>query len=206
MTESSSTPATQETLETPEAPARRPIAPYIVLAVALVVGGFFVLLAGSKTRVNKEDPATPLLGRAAPEIVGPTLQGNDFQLTRRRGSWVVLNFFQSTCVPCVREHPELIAFDAQQAGLDDGAELVSIIFDDTTAAVRQFFADNGGGTWPVVATDGASVDYGVSKVPETWIIDPDGLIQTRIISEVSADGLAAMLEQLRVARSQRATA
>ncbi len=189
-----------------QGPTRRPLAPYIVLAVALVVGAFFVLLAGSKTRVNKEDPSTPLLGRPAPEIVGPTLDGANFQLSRRRGSWVVLNFFQSTCVPCVQEHPALIAFNDQQAGLTDGAELVSIIFDDTAGAVRQFFAANGGGTWPVVATDGAAVDYGVSKVPETWIIDPDGVIQTRVISEVTADGLAALVEQLRVARSQRGTA
>ncbi len=174
-----------------------------MLVVALVVGAFFVLLAGSKTRVNTEDASTPLLGRAAPEIVGPTLDGAGFQLSRRRGSWVVLNFFQSTCVPCVKEHPELVAFADGQAALADGAELVTIVFDDTAGAVRQFFADNGGGTWPVVVDDGAAVDYGVAKVPETWIIDPDGVIRTHVIAEVTSDGLGALVEQLRAERRQR---
>ena len=35
-----------------------------------------------------------------------TLDDESFDLARRKGSWVVLNFFNSTCVPCVAEHPE----------------------------------------------------------------------------------------------------
>ena len=45
-----------------------------------------------------------------------------------------------------------------------------------------------------------SVAFGVSQVPETWIIDPNGIIRQRIAGEITADGLAAMLQQFREAR------
>lgn len=186
--------------DAPVAPARRALAPWIVLAVALVVGSLFLLLAGGDRRTN-ETADSPLLGRPAPEIEGPTLAGDAFTLSRRRGSWVVLNFFNSTCVPCVQEHPELVEFARAEALRPDGAELVTITWgNDTAATVRQFFADNGGGTWPVVLDDGAAaVHYGVPKVPETWIIDPNGIVRVHYIATVDAVGLAATIDQLRVA-------
>ncbi len=39
--------------------------------------------------------------------------------------------------------------------------------------------------------------FGVLLVPETWIIDPDGFVRARIISEVTAEGLGSMIQQMR---------
>ena len=44
----------------------------------------------------------------------------------------MLNFFQSTCLPCKAEHPELVAFADQQARIADGAELYTVVWDDST--------------------------------------------------------------------------
>ena len=110
----------------------------------------------------------------------------------------MVNFFQSSCVPCKQEHPDLVAFQQQQAAMGDGAELVTVVFDDDAKSVKSFFQQNGGGDWPVVVDDGsAPVDYGVSKVPETWIIAPTGLVVEHIISTVTADGLSAEVQRLR---------
>lgn len=181
----------------PETP-RRPLAPFVVLGVTLLIGFLFVVLAGSDTALNEDTAETPLLGKAAPAIVGPTLDGGTFDLSRQRGDWVVLNFFQSTCVPCVNEHPELVAFADQQATLDDGAELVTVVFADNEERVREFFTANGG-DWPVVLDERGQIpfEYGVAKVPETWIIDPTGRVQVHIISEVTAAGLSAKVQELR---------
>lgn len=181
-----------------EGPRPRRIAPIVVLVVTLLFGGLFVVLAGSEPAVDRETADTPLLGKAAPAIVGRTLDGGTFDLSRQRGDWVVLNFFQSTCVPCVNEHPELVAFAQQQAELDDGAELVTIVYADREDKVREFFAENGG-DWPVVLDDAGQVpfDYGVAKVPETWVIDPTGRIQVHVISEVTAAGLSRIVQDLR---------
>jgi cytochrome c biogenesis protein CcmG, thiol:disulfide interchange protein DsbE len=178
---------------------RTPVAPFIALAVAVVMAGVFVLLANADPTQNRE-ASTYLLGRPAPEAVGELADGSTFELSRRKGSWVVVNFFTSWCVPCKREHPELIEFVAQQRALgNDGAEFYQVVVDDDRAAVEQFFAEEGGGDWPVVYDhDGRfAVAFGVAQVPETWIIDPNGVVQRRLISEVTADFLGQQLQRFR---------
>jgi cytochrome c biogenesis protein CcmG/thiol:disulfide interchange protein DsbE len=181
--------------------SRRRLAPYIALAVAAVLAGLFVLLASAKT--NHADTATtPLMGKVAPAVTGTTLDGKPWSLSQRKGSWVVLNFFQSTCVPCKEEHPELVRFAQEQRALGtDGAELYTIDYsDDAVASVKDFFATNGG-TWPVVLDPRGSIGvaFGVSKVPETWVISPDGIVVFRTIDKVTADSLSAQVEQFREA-------
>jgi cytochrome c biogenesis protein CcmG/thiol:disulfide interchange protein DsbE len=179
-------------------PRRRRLAPFVALAVAAVVAGLFIVLAGSKASTN-ETAETPLLDNPAPEAVGVRADGSAFDLARRKGSWVVLNFFTSTCVPCQQEHPDLVRFADQQAGLGgDGAELYTVVYDDDREAVEDFFAANGG-DWPVVYDDDGSiaVSFGVSQVPETWIIDPTGVVRGRVITRVTAEYLGNQLQQLR---------
>jgi cytochrome c biogenesis protein CcmG/thiol:disulfide interchange protein DsbE len=177
---------------------RTRVAPFVALAVAALVAGLFVVLAGSDASTN-ESADTPLLDKPAPEAVGVRGDGSAFDLARRKGSWVVLNFFTSTCVPCQQEHPDLIRFADQQAGLGaDGAELYTVVYDDDRDAVEDFFTANGG-DWPVVYDDDGSiaVSFGVSQVPETWIIDPTGVVRGRIITRVTADYLGTQLQRLR---------
>ena len=79
----------------------------------------------------------------------------------------------------------------------DGAEFYSIVVDDSREDVEKFFADNGG-DWPVVL-DHQLIDvaFGVALVPETWIIDPSGIVEARIISRVSTERLNITMQQLR---------
>jgi cytochrome c biogenesis protein CcmG/thiol:disulfide interchange protein DsbE len=178
---------------------RRRIAPFIALAVALALAGLFVVLARAKSG-ETDSAATPLVGKPAPAAVGTTLDGQSWDLSRRKGSWVVLNFFQSTCVPCKEEHPELVRFAEQQRQLaSDGAELYTIDFsDDSVSSVKSFFAENGG-TWPVVLDPRGAIGvvFGVNKVPETWIVSPDGVVVFRTIAKITADGLSAQLDAFR---------
>jgi cytochrome c biogenesis protein CcmG/thiol:disulfide interchange protein DsbE len=179
----------------------RRVAPFVALAVALVLGGLFVVLAVNNP--GSPDVAEPyLLNRPAPRVVSTTLDGDPFDLSRRKGSWVVLNFFDPTCVPCVQEHPELIKLFEQQLTITDGAELYTIVNRGSDESVQAFFDENGG-DWPVVRDpDGqASVDFGVAQVPETWIVDPDGIVRVRYPGRVSAEQVATQLQALREARA-----
>lgn len=180
-------------------PRRRRLAPFISLAVAAALAALFIVLANSKSD-HPDVASSYLLGKPAPAMVSATLDGKPFDLSRRKGSWVVLNFFQSSCLPCKAEHPELVAFAAQQAGISDGAELYTVVKDDSNANVSKWFAEQGG-SWPIITDDDGSIAtaFGVAKVPETWIIDPSGIVARRIITTVTADFLATELQQLRQA-------
>lgn len=171
-------------------PRRR--APYIAGAVALVLLAFVAVLARRTGGVREAGPS-PLLGLPAPAVVGTTTTGEPFDLTTRKGSWIVLNFFQTTCTPCKQEHPELLTF-SQRGG---AAELVTVVFSDTASNVRQFFADQGG-TWPVVLDpeNRISVAYGVPKVPETFIIDDNGVVRRHIRGETTAGQLDSLLAEM----------
>ena len=193
-----SDPVVMDDVPATERTGRR-MAPYISLAVAAVVAALFVVLASGKA--EKPDVTSSFLrGKPAPAVASTTLDGQPFNLGRRKGSWVVLNFFQSTCLPCKAEHPELVKFAAQQAGIADGAELYTVIKDDPDDAVAKWFADHGG-DWPIVKDDDGAIAtaFGVAQVPETWIIDPSGIVVVRHATTITADFLSTELEQLRQA-------
>ncbi|NDG77424.1 MAG: TlpA family protein disulfide reductase, partial [Acidimicrobiia bacterium] len=66
---------------------------------------------------------SPLLGQPAPAVSTTTIDDQPFALARRKGSWVVLNFFNSTCVPCIAEHPSLVEFARGESSRADGCLL-----------------------------------------------------------------------------------
>lgn len=183
--------------EADAAPARR-IAPLVVGAVAVVLAGLFALLLVADPDGNT-DAGSPLLGNPAPDVRAVNADGSEFVLSHRKGSWVVLNFFTHDCVPCIREHPELIEFVDQQRALGaDGAEFYSVVRDSTRQQVDEFFAERGG-DWPIVYDDRYEFvnGFGVALVPETWIIDPDGIVRSRFVAEVEADPLSALIQSMR---------
>ncbi|MFT3852544.1 MAG: TlpA disulfide reductase family protein [Ilumatobacteraceae bacterium] len=187
---------------TPRRRGRR-IAPWIALGVAVVVAALFVVLASSDSE-HADTVTNFAVGQPAPALQTTTLDGKPFDLSRRKGSWVVLNFFNTQCLPCRAEHPDLLKFAEQQASLGvAGAELYTVMNgSDTDDAVRQWFADNGG-NWPVLEDPGGTfgVSLGVAQVPETWIVDPQGIIVDRIPSQITADGLSQRLQRWRDAEA-----
>jgi cytochrome c biogenesis protein CcmG/thiol:disulfide interchange protein DsbE len=191
-------PDAEPTVVPPEGRSARRVAPIVAILVAVVVGGLFVLLLTADDSPN-QTADTPLLDRPAPAVAGVLADGRSFELSRRKGSWVVLNFFTHDCVPCIREHPELIEFVEQQRALGtDGAEFYSVVRDSSRGEVEEFFAERGG-DWPIVYDDRFEFvnGFGVALVPETWIIDPSGVVRGRLISEVEADFLSTRIQALR---------
>lgn len=178
-----------------EEPANRPlrVALLAVIPVGVVLALLIVVLGTSKAAVDRT-VRSPLLGQQAPAVEGQTIAGTRFDLGRQSG-WVLVNFFASWCTPCVVEHPELKAFQQEHAARGD-VSLVSVVYGDETSDVRQFFKRNGG-DWPVVLDpDGrVALDYGVAKVPETYLIAPSGTVVYKIASGVTKAGLDHLINQ-----------
>lgn len=167
---------------------------WAALGVAVVLVALIGVLAVSKAQT--ESAKSPLLGKVAPSLAGKTLDGASFDLTTHRGKWVVVNFFASWCQPCRTEAPELRRWAERHAASGD-AELVNVLFQDTPAKAKAFFAEYGGASWPVLAvdTDTIGLDWGVAKVPETFVVNPDGVVVAKTISTVTEDSLDAMMRK-----------
>ncbi|CAN5844266.1 hypothetical protein BH24ACT3_BH24ACT3_08790 [soil metagenome] len=164
----------------------------VTIAVGVVLALFVALLA---TRDGGTDRTTdsPLLGQLAPAIAGQTVDGEDFDLDRLQGRFVLVNFFATWCVPCRQEHPELVSF-ARLHGAAGDAEVVSVVFGDEVADVREYFAREGG-EWPVVANDDGRIalDYAVAGVPESYLLAPDGTVIYKIVGGVTSTGLDRLI-------------
>jgi cytochrome c biogenesis protein CcmG/thiol:disulfide interchange protein DsbE len=160
-------------------PRTRRAAAFVAVPLAVVM---LLLIAVLITRKSSADRAdfNPLVDKAAPSIVGTTLDGKPFDIDKLRGKWVVVNFFATWCVPCQQEHPYLVSFDRRHTQADD-AQLVSVVFSDDVGSVRDFFARNGG-DYPVVDGDQGrmALEYSVIRPPDTYIIDPLGIVRARI--------------------------
>jgi cytochrome c biogenesis protein CcmG/thiol:disulfide interchange protein DsbE len=172
--------------ETTEAPARR-TAPWIAGSVAVVLVAFIALLA---TRKQGDDGMTSaLIDKAVPITVGKTLDGQSFDINDHKGQWVLVNFFSTTCGPCITEHPELTKWFNNHQGSGD-ATLVSVVFNESADSVKKYFAEKGGG-WPVLGNEDGSISsaYGVVKLPESYLIDTTGVVRVKYLGAVTEDEL-----------------
>jgi len=153
------------------------------IVVGVVMVALIVLLA---TRGTNEPLSSKIVTQAAPSFSGETIDGQPFSLTNHRGEWVLVNFFATWCGPCRVEHPELVKFAQEHAS--DPVQVVSVAFSDQPDAIKEFFAKQGG-DWPVVASDTGRIalDYGVTGVPETYIVAPSGLVIGRLEGVTAAE-------------------
>ena len=168
---------------------------WVVIPVAVLAAGFMVVLATGDSAL-KRNRSSPLVGELTPPLEGITTKGEAFDIDNWRGRWVLVNFFSTTCAPCVAEHPELVDFNERHAAADD-ARIVSVTFSDTVANMREFF-ETYGGDWPVLAegSNDAAIAYGVTGVPESYLVAPSGVVVWKQIGGVTADGVDEVISKL----------
>lgn len=144
-----------------------PLAAFVLLAIVLGVG-----IKQSKT---KGIVVSPLIGRAAPDFSLPNLLDPETKFDSRsmKGRWYALNVWGTWCVECRAEHEVLVA--AARAGR---LPIVGLNWKDEDAEARSWLAQLGNPyeAVPVDADGRVAIDYGVYGAPETFLIDPHGVI------------------------------
>jgi cytochrome c biogenesis protein CcmG/thiol:disulfide interchange protein DsbE len=164
--------------------ARLSVAVGLVL-LALLAYGFL-----STGRGGRPQPGEP-----APAFTLALLDGSEISLDDLRGEIVVLNFWASWCSPCRREASALQR--VWEAYRDQGISFVGVTYRDAEGASLSFIEEYGI-TYPngVDAKGRISLDYGVTAVPETFVIDRDGRLAWFQIGEVQEATLVRQLEGL----------
>lgn len=155
----------------------------LVAAVALVG----LLGRGLLQRDAQAEPGSPLIGKPAPT---PDLQRLAGDATAPQGEVWVLNVFASWCAPCRAELPMLAELAAQ-----GGVRIVGLDYRDTPELGAAFLKRHGNPyalTWLDPQGRG-SLAWGVTGVPETFVIDRRGIVRLRHTGPVTAEDLQQRL-------------
>jgi cytochrome c biogenesis protein CcmG/thiol:disulfide interchange protein DsbE len=155
------------------------------LVIGVAVAAPMTVLLAFGFRGHDGAIASPLVGHRAPSFALRTLDNRRaLSLATLRGRPVVVNFWQSSCIPCRQEHPLLLhAF--REYG--QNVAFVGVSYEDGTSAAESFLRSNGGG-WPTLKDPGGltAIDYGVYGIPETFFIDRSGVIRYKSVGPVTA--------------------
>ena len=122
--------------------------------------------------------------RLAPDFELPSISGHKVKLSSYRGKTVILNFWTKTCRPCLEEMPSIRDL-AKALTAHPNVALVTVTTDENAADARDTLKSVLGGSdapFEVLIDAESSVvreKYGTKLFPETWFIDPKGVIRAR---------------------------
>ncbi len=154
------------------------------LAAFAVLIGF---LAIGLTRDPRDVPS-PLVGKPAPAFTLPQLHdaAKSFSAADMKGRVWLLNVWASWCVACREEHPVLVEF-----AKTGQVPIIGLDYKDKVADARQWL-DKLGNPYTLTAVDAdgrVGIDYGVYGVPETYVIDKQGIIRMKHTGPITPESL-----------------
>ena len=157
--------------------------------------GFVALVMFGLLRPADREVASAMIGKPLPQFVlraatadRPGLATADMAGGKPR----LLNIFASWCVPCAVEAPQLAYFSSQ------GVEINGVAIRDRREDVSAFLARNGNPFTRIGADDVSAVQLGIgsSGVPETFVVDGQGIIRYQHIGEIRPDQVDLILRKL----------
>jgi len=174
----------------------------LALAVIAVVGGLLVLFGFGLIRAAQSGGiginAIGEVGRIspgpAPDFQMPLFSGGSFRLSEQRGKAVLVNFWASWCPPCRDEAP--VFERAWQVYRNRGVVLVGVdVWDSERDA--QNFLQAFGITYPNGPdASNAAIEYGLTGVPETFFVRPNGTIARHWMGPLTDKQIHAFVDDL----------
>jgi peroxiredoxin len=155
-----------------------------IVAVTMVVLCSFLMLAGcSKKEGGQNAPKIggSVEGKAASNFTLKDLQGKDVRLADLAGKVVLLNFWATWCPPCREEIPSMVRLNAAMAGKP--FQMLCVAIDDGGKADVDAFLARQKITLPALLdpTSEVAKQYGITGVPETFVIDKTGKIVKKVV-------------------------
>ena len=139
-------------------------------------------------------PAAPAAKPEKPSLKVETFDGKTFDLSEHRGRWVVVNFWATWCTPCLKEIPDLDAFDKARADVD----VIGLAYEEIERADMEAFLKEHPMSYPmaIVDTFNPPADFDTPRgLPMTYLIAPDGKIAKQFLGPTTSEELAKMIEK-----------
>ena len=157
---------------------------YFALGILVGCGILGIMIYGLFFASSPGKIPSAQIGKAAHLFTVETFSGERISLADLRGKPVILNFWASWCVSCRQEAH--ILEQAHQAFTPRGAVFIGIAINDTREASLAFISRYGKTYFlgPDDETGSISLDYGVTAVPETFLIDKQGVIQKKVLGAI----------------------
>lgn len=159
---------------------------------ALVLMG--VLFAGYSLKRNPQVQPSAMVGHPVPDLTLPVLEtGRPMPIRQAAAGPVLVNFYASWCAPCELEAPALMRLKGQ------GVTIIGVGYKDAPDNNRAFLGRVGDPfAVRLLDRDGrAGLEFGVTGVPESYLIDPTGVITAKFTGELTPD------EELRIIAAVR---
>lgn len=173
-----------------QAPARRAGR---TIQLVIFVGAIIIVVLLFAFLGSDADGAA--IGEPAPTFTVRTINGEEIDTADMRGRVLVINFFGTWCDPCRAEAPTLQRLWEEYQ--DQGVLFLAVAYHDVDAKVLEFLREFGI-TFPMAnsSTDIGGRLFGVTGVPETYVIDQEGILRYKRIGIVQPDALRAELDAL----------
>jgi DsbE subfamily thiol:disulfide oxidoreductase len=155
----------------------------VILAVVLVFGIIGTALV-LKTVAHPDRKAT--VGLDAPAFELKDTAGKLWRLSDLRGKVVLLNLWASWCVTCKEELPSiqnLINLEKDNTKLI----FISVLYNDSPEKAIEFLKANGFAFPILIDTGNVARIYGITGVPETFVIDKKGTLKQRVVGPLQWD-------------------
>jgi peroxiredoxin len=148
------------------------ILPLMLISVLLVAG-----CSGDSEAPNGDSEAENNEEIPAPDFQLESLEGQSVRLSDLRGEVVLLNFWKTTCGPCILEIPLLLQVHEEWQAA--GMTLLAVNIGESAETVTEFLQDKEFSSLPVLLDTEQTVaaQYGISSIPCTFLIDQDGMFQ-----------------------------
>ncbi len=164
----------------------------------LVVGAILVLplvwVLGMGLGKDPKRIESPLVGKPAPAFELVDLAGNTVRLEDLAGKPALINFWSTWCVPCVYEHPVLVAAARRYR---DRVQFIGVIYQDEPTTIRAYLARSGAwGPSLIDPTGRTAIAFGVYGVPETFILDRSGTITAKYDGALDPATVDALLAEV----------
>lgn len=134
-----------------------------------------------------------------PALVVDTIDGGKFNLAEHRGNWVVINFWATWCNPCLKEIPDLDAFDKSR----DDVEVIGLAYEEIEKAEMLSFLKAHVISYPIALVDvyAPPADFETPQgLPMTYLIAPDGGVAKRFLGPITSAELSAAMAAYAKAR------